>query len=222
MPPQNNPTPPAGSPFEIVSPGKSKKVGSKGFVVALVTIGFLLLSVVAGVLLVRQQQNIQEKAYDDSTCPGAEQCPNTNDRTLLQSCHTVDGDGTTTDSLCNGSQIGRKETCGTDTTYYCCNGTSWTTNMSACATPTTTASPSPTESPSPTASPRHTASPTASPTVTPTGSSTPTASATATATTVPTTSATPRPIPETGIEWPTVFGIGVGAAAIIISILVAL
>jgi hypothetical protein len=58
--------------------------------------------------------------------------------------------------------------------------------------------------------------------VTPTGSSTPTASATATATTVPTTSATPRPIPETGIEWPTVFGIGVGAAAIIISILVAL
>lgn len=203
--PDQNPQPNQGaSPFEIVTPGKSKKGGSKGLIIAIVIIGFLLLSVVAGVLLVRQQQNIQEKA-SGTQCPGAEQCPNTKDPTLLQSCHPGESDGTTDDSICN--QAGRIQTCGPASTQYCCPkaGGTWTTNMSACS-----ATPSPSPSPSPTVAP------TPSPSVSPTGTPIPTLSTTVAP------QATPLSVPVTGVEWPTVLGVGIGAAAIVISILIAL
>lgn len=61
MPPQNKPTDKGSSPFEIVSTSKSKK-GSKGIIVALLIFVFLALSVVAGVFLVRQRQQVSEKA----------------------------------------------------------------------------------------------------------------------------------------------------------------
>jgi hypothetical protein len=132
----NNPQP---SPFEITTSGKSKKVGKTGVIVGVSIAVFLVLSVVAGVLLVRQQQNIQEKAV--GTC--TEACPAAGRPDLLQSCHPADSDGTANESLCN--LAGRVETCGPASTKYCCPsaGGAWTTNMSACATPTPTATATP-------------------------------------------------------------------------------
>jgi len=127
-----------GSPFEIITTGKSKKVGKTGIIVGISIVLFLALSVIAGVLLVKQQQTATPQAAG-SQCPAAEACPNSTQPNLLQSCHPADGDGTTVDSLCN--QAGRVETCGPATTKYCCPsaGGSWTTNMSACnASPTPT------------------------------------------------------------------------------------
>lgn len=154
------------SPFEIITPGKSKKVGKTGIIIGITIVVFLVLSVVAGVLLVRQQQNIQEKAAI-TLCPGIEACPVPGQPNLLKSCHPVETDGSATESLCD--RVGRVETCGVANTQYCCPkvGGSWTTNMSACAaspTPTATASPTPTPTPTGTS----TATPT--PTATATGS----------------------------------------------------
>jgi hypothetical protein len=207
----------ADSPFEIVTSGKPKR-GSKGIIIGAIITVFLLLSVVAGVLLVRQQQNIQEKAAS-TQCPGAEQCPNSANPNLLQSCHPADTDGTTSDSLCNTA--GRIETCGAASTQYCCPsvGAAWTTDMTACNV---------LASPTATATPIATATPTATPTPTPTatanlfGTPTPSPSSSALPTLAPTVQTTPLPVPVTGVDWPTVAGVGVGAGAIILSILIAL
>lgn len=63
-----------------------------------------------------------------------------------------------------------------------------------------------------------------SPSPTPGGSATPTPTPTDTseATSTPGPTLTPRPIPVTGVEWPTILSVGVGAAVIIGSILLAL
>lgn len=243
MPPQNQ-----GSPFEIVTPGKSKKGGNKGIIITIAIVVFLILSVVAGVLLVKQRQNIQEKAAL-TMCPAAEACPNASTPTLLQSCHPEDSDGTTNDSNCNTA--GRVETCGPASTEYCCPapGAAWTTDMTVCNSLNSTPSPSPSPtvspSPSPTAAPNTCGGSCGSNSNCDSGlicsngscrnplctsasdcncntitTSSPTA--TAKATTSPTTQSSPLPIPDTGIDWPTGLGIGVGAAAIILSILIAL
>lgn len=150
---------PQTSPFEIATPGKSKKAGKMGIIVGVSIVIFLILSVVAGVLLVRQRQNVSEKA---SSC--SEACPVSGQPNLLKSCHPVDEDGTAKESLCNSA--GRVETCGVSYTKYCCPsaGGSWTTNMTACATPTPTVKPTAT----PTSTPTATLTPT--PTATSTGS----------------------------------------------------
>lgn len=227
------------SPFEIVTPNKNKKGGSKGMIVAILIVVFLILSVVAGVLLVKQRQNIQEKAAA-SLCPAAEACPFTTQKTLLRNCHPPEADGSPSESLCNVA--GRVEFCGTQN--FCCPGPNqpWTTNMTACATPTPspTATPTPTPSPTatatpaatatanPTATPAHTATPGATPTATAaaTKSPTPTAAATKSPTPVATAtaqvSATAQPIPVTGTDWPTILGAGVGIFVIVASILIAL
>lgn len=142
MPDSNNNANQSVSPLEIITPTKSKK-GVKGIFAAIIIAVFLALSVVAGVLLVRQNQNIREKA-GSVMCPGGEACPYARDPNLLLSCHPVDGDGTTTDSLCDG--VGRVETCGPAYTKYCCPvaGGDWTTDMTACTdTPTPTPTPPP-------------------------------------------------------------------------------
>lgn len=59
------------SPFEIVTSGKSKKVGKMGIVVGIVIVLFLTLSIIAGVLLVKQQQNVSEKAAGVDVIPTA-------------------------------------------------------------------------------------------------------------------------------------------------------
>lgn len=260
MPPQNNQNQP--SPFEITTSGKSKKRGSRGIIVAALIVVFLILSVVAGVLLVRQRQNIQEKAAV-SQCPAIEACPVSGQPNLLKNCHPAETDGSAAESLCNA--IGRVATCGAAGTQYCCPtvGGAWTTDMTVCNS-LAQAAVTPTPTPVPTPTPTALVVPTVTPT--PTGSGSPNscngscgsdtncqsgyicsggfcrnpictsavncvcASSTTTPTPTPSStalltqspSATPRSIPVSGIDWPTMAGIGVGALAIILSILIAL
>jgi hypothetical protein len=122
---------------------------------ALFGVLFLSLGLFAGVLIIQSPQNIEEKAAS-SYCPGAEACPYSRDPSLLISCHPSAGTSTV-NSLCNPSFKGRRETCGSLTTYYCCNGSVWTLNQSACATPP----PTPTVKPTPTATPTATPTPVA-------------------------------------------------------------
>jgi|GEM_PF-2820466 len=244
MPPQSNQN--QASPFEIVTSSKAKKKGNRGLIVTILIVVFLILSIVAGVLLVRQQQNIAEKASPSNLCPGAEACPLSSDKTHLWDCHPAEVDGTVNDHICNVA--GYVATCGAAHTQYCCPavGANWTTNLAVC---NSLASQS--------ASPTATATPTVTPTATPNscggtcgsdsncasgficsggtcrnplcisavdctcGTASPTATATASATPAGTQS-TPRPVPVTGVDWPTIVGVGVGAGAIILSILVAL
>jgi hypothetical protein len=197
-----------GASFEVVTTSKSKKVGGRGIIIAVVVVVFLVLSVTAGVFLVRQQQNIQEKAAV-SLCPSAEQCPVPGQADLLRSCNPPNADGTPAEISCsNVASVGLITTCGTQ--HFCCPslGASWTTDVALCSTPT----PTPTLTPTPTA--------TASATPTATASATPTSTATASAT--PTVQATPRSVPVSGVGWPTIIGVGVGVVVIIGSILLAI
>ncbi len=117
-----------------------QKTRNKYNFLALFGVFFLSASLLVAVLLVGKPQNIEEKAAV-AMCPGAEQCPNAKDPTHLWSCHPPDADGSVQDSLCNAAGMGRRETCGSLTTYYCCNGSIWTTNLSACPTPIPTPAP---------------------------------------------------------------------------------
>ena len=208
MPENNPPTPGASSAFEIVTPSKSKKGSAKSLIIILLVIVFLAGAIFLGVTLVRQNQNIAEKAAVQQ-CPAAEACPASGGIHLLN-CTPAESDGSPSDSLCGSGFLGRVEPCGG--TQYCCNGSTWTVNMSACATPTPTVTAS--------ATPTATASPTIAPLVSQAPTSTPTATATATATVNATSS--PVPIPATGTGWPTYLGAGVGVFVIIASILLAL
>jgi mannan endo-1,4-beta-mannosidase len=181
MPPSNKPD--QSSPFEIVTSGKSKKVGKIGIIVGVVIVIFLTLSIVAGVLLVRQQQNISEKASDTGTLPTATPTltptptvtptitPTPTPTTLGNSCNGVCGSNSNCESgLYCYSGFCRNPLCASDATCGCSS-----------VTPTATAS------------------------ATPTGAQT-----------------TPRPIPVSGTNWPTVLGAGVGVTAIIVSLLLAI
>ncbi len=211
---------PKDNPFEIVTSGKAKKGSTKGVIIALVVVLFLALGIFGGVLLVRQNQNIQEKA----ACAAA--CPNSNGD-LVNCYDTPDTDGEV--STCNST--GRVEVCGqniSDAKEYCCPaaGGAWTTNMSACAVSTPTATATATSTSTATATATATSTSTSSATSTATSTSqattgaTPTKSSTAKATT--TAKATKAPIPETGTGWPTYAGIGLGIFVIIGSLLLAL
>ncbi|OGM80363.1 hypothetical protein A2366_02485 [Candidatus Woesebacteria bacterium RIFOXYB1_FULL_33_9] len=126
------------SPFEIVTSTKKKSFGKKGIIVTFLIVVFLILSVVAGVLLVRQRQNIQEKAQT-TTCPTAEQCPVTGAPSHLRNCTPAQADGSPDEQLCN--RVGRIGSCGGS--QYCCpslNG-AWTKDMTECAAATPTPGP---------------------------------------------------------------------------------
>lgn len=210
MPGQNQ-NQPSSSPFEVVVPSKQKKPGKKGAIIAISLVAFLLVAVLIGVQLVRQNQNIEEKAGQQN-CPAGGACPHPDQPNLLSDCST--GGIDPEDYLCNAR--GRVESCGGSS--YCCPGPNqaWTKNMAACATPsptvTATASPTPTVSatgtprPSSTATSTPRASATASPTIKPTGTS----------------SSTPPPVPATGTEWPTYVSLGVGVLIVIGSFILAL
>lgn len=199
---------PATSPFEMVTSPKPKKVNKKTIFIGVGVIIFLILSVVAGVLLVRQQQTIQEKAAA-SLCPAAAACPVPGQPDTLKSCDPGNADGTPEVSSCsNVDLVGTISACGTQ--QFCCPslGASWTTDLTLCQA-----------TPSPTATANAAASASASG-ATASASATPTATATASAT--PLVQTTPRAIPVTGTDWPTVLGAGVGVTAIIGAILLAL
>jgi cell division septation protein DedD len=204
MPSQDNSK--QGSPFEVVTTSRSRRVGGKGVVITVVVIVFLVISVAAGVYFVRQQQNIQEKAAV-SLCPSAEQCPVPGQGDLLLSCNPSNADGTPAETSCsNVASVGLITTCGTQ--RFCCPslGASWTTDVALCSTPT----PTPVATPTPQA------------TVTPTATASATPTATATASATPTAQATPRSIPVSGVGWPTIVGVGVGVGVIVVSVLLAL
>lgn len=107
---------------------KSKGKTNWKIVGALFGIVVLVLGVLAGILLVKQQQDIREKADScKEACPGSDG--------QLHNCHPPENDGSSKDSVCN--QAGRIEFCGTRN--YCCPaaGGNWTTNMSLCASAAT-------------------------------------------------------------------------------------
>ena len=202
MPNQN----PAVSPFETVTSKKSGKSSKRAIVITICIVVFLVLGVIAGVLLVRQQQNIQEKA-SGSICPAAEACPVSGQPDLLKNCNPANDDGSPQEISCSNTENVRQiAPCGTRS--FCCPslGASWTTDLTLCASP----SPTPTITPTPLA----TDTPTA------TASATPTPTATVSAT--PRVRTTPSAIPVTGTDWPTILGAGLGGAAIIGAILLAL
>jgi hypothetical protein len=216
---QNQGTQP--NPFEIVTSGKSKKVGSKGLIITLVIVVFLALGIFAGVLLVRQSQEIREKAACEESCTGNH----------LFNCTPAEVDGTPDESICDTT--GRVASCGGQ--EYCCStaGGNWTLNMTVCnatATPTSTATATATSTSTSSASPTATATATATgsgvggasktPTPTPTKTSTSTAKATSTSTS--SSSATKAPIPETGTSWPTYAGMALGILVIVGALLLAL
>lgn len=296
-----------GSPFEIVTSAKSKKSGKKGLIIALLIVVFLALSVVAGVILVRQRQQIAEKAQVTTITPSPKSVTfpkagkirvyyrdftHTENFLPLRMIFTTLG-GTDTVNFPGGALTGTARMAISDTDInvtagetvsfqnYFANETNpsfgwtppdtdgacgpakqvnatpdiaWATSqaqgeqllskqcwgdaansggsnsdyndyfiiLSYVPTQATTPSPTPTTeatiSPSPSSSP----SGSSSPTVSPTASSTAKASASVSPTSTTTAQTSPLPIPETGTDWPTLFGIGAGAAAIILSILVAL
>lgn len=193
------------SPFETVTTKKAGKISTKTLVISVSIVVFLILGVVAGVLLVRQQQNIQEKAAA-ALCPVAAACPVAGQPNLLRNCNPGNADGTPTEVSCsNIGNVGQISQCGTQ--QFCCPslGASWTTDLTLCVVVTPT--------PSPTLAAFVTS---ATPTATPSATLTATPSATLRA------SATPRAIPVTGTDWPTVLGAGVGVTTIIGAILLAI
>lgn len=245
MPGQNttNSTP---SPFEISTTSKSKKGGSKGVIVAVLIIVFLLLAVVAGVLLVRQNQNIAEKAGPAALAENCragfiqahkreckKNCANQNISADLYWINATYGAncGTGTDGLpkewCDYDECTRSSVAVTPTPtgtggavcqVACVQGK--VCKNGQCVTPGAT--------PTPTATATGTGAATATPTATATATSstgqtsTPTATAKATATSTSSAQTTSKPIPVTGTDWPTLVGAGVGVFVIIGSILLAI
>lgn len=201
---------------------------------AIIGIVVLAIGVIAGIILVRQQQNISEKASGNCDNPNSiVQCPRSDG--ALVSCHPPDDNGNAQISLCNSA--GRVEVCGGRN--YCCPsaGGSWTSNMDACAVATATATATPTATPTATATATATSTSTATPTATPTATTTSKVTATATSTSTskstatatstsktstPTSSPTTAPIPVTGIEWPTMLGAGFGIIMVLVSLGLAL
>lgn len=189
--------------FNVVTTGKSNKGGKKGLIIGAVIVLFLAISIPAGVYLVKQQQDIREKASAALVCPAAEACPVAGEVTLLRSCYSSATGDTPQEISCSTiANVGTTAFCGS--VKYCCPslGASWTTDLTLCTTP----------SPTPTLTATPTASASASPTAT--SSATPKATSSATPTVVP--------IPVTGTNWPTVLGAGVGILVIVGSILLAL
>jgi hypothetical protein len=211
---------PVNSPFEIVTSNKSKKIGTRSIIIVICIVVFLILGIVAGVVLVQQQQNISKKAQAN-LCPGAGACPVLGQPTILRNCNPGNSDGTPQEISCsNIGNVGQMSTCSTQ--RFCCPslGASWTTDLTLCTVATPTPTPFATFTPIATATPSSTPIGLGSGALFATGSATPTPTASVSAT--PKALATPREIPVTGTGWPTMIGVGIGAAAIIAAILLAL
>lgn len=210
--------------FNVVTTSRPANNDKKGLIIGALIVLFLAISIPAGVYLVKQQQNIREKAQEALVCPAAEACPVAGEPALLRSCNsTTNGDAPQDISCSTIANVGTTVTCGTVT--YCCPslGAAWTTDITLCAVVTPSPTASPTESPSPSPTATATATATASGVLaTPTPTATATSTTVSTATSTPTTTASAMPIPVTGTNWPTVLGAGVGILVIIGSILLVL
>lgn len=191
----------------VVGLSNNKKSGGKPnlkIILAIIGIVVLTLGIVAGIILVREQQNISEDAQVvcNNECPGVDG--------VLRNCNPPADDGTPQETVC--SSAGLIAFCGTRN--YCCPsaGAAWSSNLTLCAT----------AAPTITASPTVTATSTAIGTSTPIGSGSPTATATSISlgSVTPTASAsgTVFPVPETGMSWPTIMGAGVGIIVVLTSL----
>lgn len=134
------------SPFEIVTTGKSKKVGKTGVIVGVIIVIFLTLSIVAGVLLVKQQQNVSEKAAGVDVVPTATPTltptmtptltPTPTPTPAGNSCNGVCGSNSNCESgLYCYSGFCRNPLCASDATCGC-SSAGPTATASASATPT--------------------------------------------------------------------------------------
>jgi hypothetical protein len=162
---------------------ESKK--KNNYIIGAVLIAVLLIGLVTAYLLGQQNQDIRQQA---SSC--VEQCPGSDG--VLRSCHPPESDGSSNDSGCSAGFTGRVKTCGPAITEYCCNGTGWTTDMTACP-PTPSPSPTPTPTPSPSPSPTPTPSPSPTPTPTPSPSVSPSPSPSVSPSPSPSVSPSPSP-----------------------------
>lgn len=207
---------------KVIGIANSKPKGKTNWKItgAIIGIVVLALGVIAGIILVKQNQNISEKAKECSL--GGYACPDPSNSNLLRDCST--GEEFPNDSLCNSA--GRVEICGSTASnakQFCCPsaGAAWTTNLSLCnITPT----PTPIQS-GPTATATATSTTTSSATATATTTSTSTAKTTSTPTPIQsgsTATATTAPIPVTGASWPTIVGGGFGIIMIVASLILAI
>ncbi len=234
---------------------------------AIIGIVVLAVGVIAGIILVRQNQNIEEKAACVASCPSS-------NGHLINCYNTLDTNGD--DSVCN--EAGRIEICGStvaNAKQYCCPavGGTWTANLTLCAsaaTPTATATATATSTATSTSHATATATATAtgepnscggtcgsntncgsglfcyivsgqtsgfcrnascstdtdcncgSSTATATSTTKPTSTTKANSTTKASGTATARPIPVTGVDWPTMLGAGFGIVMILVSLALAL
>lgn len=224
--------------IKVVGLASNKPKGKTNWKIISAVVGIVVLSfgVIAGIFLVRDNQNIEKTAKECSL--GGYSCPDPSNPNLLRDCST--GEIFPNDSLCNAA--GRVEICGATVAtarQYCCPapGASWTTNLALCnvsPTPTATATATPTATPTSTATATATptvtatatsfSSKTATPTATTTTKATATASSskTATPTVKATGSGTPFPVPETGADLPTMLGVSFGVIMILVSLGLAL
>lgn len=140
--------------IKIVGLSSNKQKGKTNWKVlgAIIGIFVLTIGVIAGIILVRQQQNISEKASEIMCSdPLAEQCPGIDG--ILRNCHPPENGGGAKESACNSA--GRVEFCGTKC-FICpsVNGTWTPTDLSKCSTaPTPTPTTAPTVAPTPTPQP---------------------------------------------------------------------
>ena len=119
--------------INVVGLSSGKKGGKANWKVIGAIIGIIVLAIgiIAGILLVKQQQDIREKAKIVScTDPTVEQCPVAGSPNILRNCHPPQSDNSPVESICDGE--GKISFCGTKN--YCCPsaGGNWTTDMKAC------------------------------------------------------------------------------------------
>jgi hypothetical protein len=119
----------------VVEQKKNDK--NRYFLIGGVILAILAIGGLVSLFLVQEPQDIRQQA---AQCK--EECPSTKDG-VLRNCTPPEADGSSEDSICSAK--GRVESCGGK--EYCCPspGGTWTTDMTACATPTP--EPSPTEVP---------------------------------------------------------------------------
>ena len=123
--------------INVVGLSSGKKGGKSNWKIigAIIGIVVLALGIIAGILLVRQQQDIREKA-DVVSCtdPTVEQCPVAGSPNILRNCHPPEANNSPVESLCDSE--GKVSFCGDKN--YCCPsaGGNWTTDMKACAVET--------------------------------------------------------------------------------------
>ncbi|HSV94946.1 MAG TPA: hypothetical protein VLH94_03185 [Spirochaetia bacterium] len=128
-------------------------MNNKKKIFAIIAVALVVLLGGAAVYVSGQLSSRQAVAPNAPTSKPAacsEECPGSDG--VLRNCT-----GTMAQSLCDSRFVARVEPCGG--VSYCCNGSTWSTNMSACST-----------TPTPTA----TVIPTATATLTPTATTTPT------------------------------------------------